>query len=74
MHFGRHMHREVTSWAAADWLLRSQHNRTLPGGGKLWDRVTAGEPVGRIHFTLAARQAQPARGTAAGVGATCCVA
>ncbi len=22
----------------ADWLLRSQHNRTLPGGGKLWDR------------------------------------
>ncbi len=45
----------------ADWLLRSQHNRTLPGGGKLWDKVTAGEPVGRIHFTLAARQAQPAR-------------
>lgn len=45
----------------ADWLLRSQHNRTLPGGGKLWDQVTAGEPVGRIHFTLAARQAQPAR-------------
>ncbi len=45
----------------ADWLLRSQHNRTLPGGGKLWDQVTAGEAVGRIHFTLAARQAQPAR-------------
>lgn len=45
----------------ADWLLRSQHNRTLPGGGKLWDQVTAGKPVGRIHFTLAARQAQPAR-------------
>ncbi|SPD37371.1 transposase (fragment) (plasmid) [Cupriavidus taiwanensis] len=45
----------------ADWLLRSQHNRTLPGGGKLWEQVTAGEPVGRIHFTLAARQAQPAR-------------
>ncbi len=22
----------------ADWLLRSQHNRTLPGGGTLWDR------------------------------------
>ena len=45
----------------ADWLLRSQHNRTLPDGGKLWDKVTAGEPVGRIQFTLAARQAQPAR-------------
>lgn len=44
-----------------DWLLRSQHNRTLPDAGKLWDQVTAGEPAGRIHFNLAARQAQPAR-------------
>ena len=27
----------------SDWLLRSQHNRTLNEAGKLWSRVTAGE-------------------------------
>jgi hypothetical protein len=60
---------------SADWLLRSQHNRTLPGGAKLWDEVTTGEPLGVIHFTLAARQAQPARPVCQQVwGAACRVA
>ena len=45
----------------ADWLIRSQHNRALPDGGKLWNKATAGQPLGGIHFTLAARQGQPAR-------------
>ncbi|WP_429349622.1 IS4 family transposase [Paraburkholderia sp. Clong3] len=45
----------------ADWLLRSQHNRVLPEGGKLWDEVLSGEPLGEIRFTLAARQGQKAR-------------
>jgi hypothetical protein len=45
----------------ADWLIRSQHNRALPDGGKLWNEATSGEPLGGIHFTMAARQGQPAR-------------
>jgi hypothetical protein len=54
----------------ADRLIRSQHNRALPDGGKLWNKASAGEPLGGIHFALAARQVQPgAHGTAAGVGA-----
>jgi hypothetical protein len=35
----------------ADWLIRSQHNRTLPEGGKLWSEVLAGEAVGGLTFT-----------------------
>lgn len=45
----------------ADWLIRSQHDRKLPGGGKLWDTVTAGEPLGTIRFTQPVRPGQPAR-------------
>ena len=44
-----------------DWLLRAQHYRTLNEGDKLWGRVTAGESVGEIRFTLASRQGQRAR-------------
>jgi hypothetical protein len=44
-----------------DWLLRSKHNRTLSEGDKLWSRVTQGEAVGEIRFTLASRQGQRAR-------------
>lgn len=35
-----------------DWLVRSKSNRTLPEGDKLWGRVTQGEPLGEIRFTL----------------------
>jgi hypothetical protein len=45
----------------AGWLTRSQHNREFPDGGKLWNKATAGQPLGGIHFTLSARQGQPAR-------------
>ena len=45
----------------ADWLIRSQHNRSLPEGARLWDTVLAGEPLGEIQFTFASRHGQPAR-------------
>jgi hypothetical protein len=45
----------------ADWLLRSQHNRCLPDGGKLWAEVLSGDALGEIEFTLPARPGQAAR-------------
>lgn len=45
----------------ADWLIRSQHNRRLPDGGKLWDVVAAETPVGEIRFTLRARAGRATR-------------
>ena len=45
----------------ADWLIRSQHNRTVPGGSKLWAQTLDGEPLGEIEFTLAARPGHAAR-------------
>jgi hypothetical protein len=45
----------------ADGLIRSQHNRALPEGGKLWASVTAGAPLGEVRFTLPARHGQKAR-------------
>jgi hypothetical protein len=45
----------------ADWLIRSKHNRSLPGGGKLWAEVLAGEALGGIRFTMPSRQEQKAR-------------
>jgi len=45
----------------ADWLIRSQHNRSLPDGAKLWDTVLDGRPLGEIQFTLASRRGQSAR-------------
>ena len=45
----------------ADWLIRSQHNRALPEGGKLWGEVMAGDALGEIRFTLPARQGAGAR-------------
>jgi hypothetical protein len=45
----------------ADWLIRSQHHRALPEGGKLWASVTAGAPLGEVRFTLPSRHGQKAR-------------
>lgn len=45
----------------ADWLIRSQHNRALPEGGKLWADVLSGEALGGIRFTMPSRQGQKAR-------------
>ena len=45
----------------ADYLLRAQHNRCLPQGGKLWEATLASASLGEIHFTLPARTGQRAR-------------
>lgn len=45
----------------ADWLIRSQHNRSLPEGGKLWAEVCTGPVLGEIEFTLPARAGQAER-------------
>ena len=45
----------------ADWLLRSPHDRALPGGQTLWQTVTSGDELGGICFTLPSRQGQKAR-------------
>jgi hypothetical protein len=44
-----------------DLLVRSQHNRRLPDGARLWDQVQDSEPVGHIEFTLGARAGRRAR-------------
>jgi hypothetical protein len=45
----------------ADWLIRAQHNRCLPEGGKLWERVGASESFGELEFTQASRKGQAER-------------
>lgn len=45
----------------ADWLLRSQHNRALPDGGRLWAKVLKEEPLGEIRFILPGGQGRKAR-------------
>ena len=45
----------------ADWLIRAEHNRCLPQGGKLWAATLAEAPLGEIEFTLASRHGQPKR-------------
>lgn len=57
----RLMQRALTLGTPVDWLIRSQHNRSLPDGAKLWDSVLAGMPLGEIQFTSASRHGQPAQ-------------
>jgi hypothetical protein len=45
----------------ADWLIRSQHNRSLDESGRLWDHVEAGEVLGEITFILPGRAGRRAR-------------
>jgi hypothetical protein len=45
----------------ADWLLRSQHNRALPEGWRLWAKVSKGEPLGDIRFILPGGKGHKAR-------------
>ena len=49
------------SGSPVDWLLRSQHNRTLKGGDKLWARVSGGQALGELRFTMPSRQGRKAR-------------
>ena len=46
---------------AADYLLRSQYDRALPDGGKLWGEVMQSQPLGRIGFELAPGRGRKAR-------------
>lgn len=55
------MQKALTLGHPADWLLRSQHDRSLPEGGKLWAAVTAGTPLGGLRFLLPSRHGQAAR-------------
>ena len=55
------MQRAHTLGHPADYLLRAQHNRCLPQGGKLWPAVLAATPLGDIEFTLPERPNRPAR-------------
>ncbi|MDD3355070.1 transposase DNA-binding-containing protein [Zoogloea sp.] len=45
----------------ADYLVRCQHNRALPEGDKLWERVMAGAPLGCVRFELPAGRGRKAR-------------
>jgi hypothetical protein len=44
-----------------DLLVRSRHNRVLPGGQHLWEQVQASDSVGEIAFSMGARPGQSAR-------------
>lgn len=44
-----------------DLLVRSQHNRVLPAGQRLWDKVQASDKLGEIEFTMPARAGRKAR-------------
>ena len=49
------------SGTPVDWLVRSQHNRALKGGDKLWARVSGGQALGELRFTLPSRHGCKAR-------------
>jgi hypothetical protein len=49
------------SGTSVDWLVRAKHNGTLKGGDKLWARVTSGEALGELRFTMPQRQGHKAR-------------
>jgi hypothetical protein len=46
---------------AADYLVRCRHNRVLPDGGKLWERVMGSVPLGRVRFEMPAGRGRRAR-------------
>jgi hypothetical protein len=46
---------------AADYLVRSQHNRSLPEGDKLWDKVARTPVLGHVRFMLPGGRGRKAR-------------
>jgi hypothetical protein len=46
---------------AVDFLIRSQHDRNLCDGAKLWSEVAKAEPLGEIEFELPPRPGRSAR-------------
>jgi hypothetical protein len=55
------MVRAQDSGHAADYLLRSQHDRALPHGKKLWQDVSATSPLGELRFVLPATKTRKSR-------------
>ena len=45
----------------ADYLVRCKHNRVLPEGGKLWQKVMDSAPLGCVRFEIAAGRGRKAR-------------
>lgn len=46
---------------AADYLIRCQHDRALPEGGKLWARLGQAPVLGQVRFELPAGRGRKAR-------------
>ncbi|WP_198973084.1 IS4 family transposase, partial [Xylophilus sp. ASV27] len=46
---------------AADYLVRCQHDRALPEGGKLWARLAQAPVLGQVSFELPAGRGRQAR-------------
>lgn len=46
---------------AADYLIRCQHDRALPEGGKLWARLAQAPVLGQVRFELPAGRGRKAR-------------
>lgn len=46
---------------AADYLIRCQYDRALPGGGKLWARLVQAPVLGQVRFELPAGRGRKAR-------------
>jgi hypothetical protein len=46
---------------AADYLVRCQHNRALPQGGKLWEEVMQSECIGQVVFEMPGGRGRKAR-------------
>ena len=46
---------------AADYLVRCQHNRALPQGGKLWEEVMQSECIGQVVFQMPGGRGRKAR-------------
>lgn len=46
---------------AADYLVRCQHDRALPGGGKLWSRLGQAPVLGQVSFELPGGRGRKAR-------------
>ena len=49
------------SGTPVDWLVRSQHNRALKGGEKLWARVSGGKALSELRFTMPEGRRTPDR-------------
>lgn len=46
---------------AADYIIRCCHNRTLPEGKKLWEKMQEGLVAGKVTFRLPAGRGRKAR-------------